>query len=318
MTTPTKVIIGTLTVALIGGGFWFLNTGSSEVKFARVTQKQAAKAVEVLERDQDDDGLKDWEEDLWHTDQKNPDTDGDGTADGAEIKLGRNPAKASPEDELDAETIETKTVTGDKDWTETDRFSRELFAKYLRIKNSGAPFTAEDERALLEDFVGRYPEVKPAKSYTESDIILAKSDDVASLHAYGNALATVVEAHNDGSESEIVIFERALENEDEKDLASLEDRVKRYASMITGFKATPSPKSLVPIHLKLLNALEELRGSVEGMSRALTDSIHALSAASAYPPAVNNLTDAFILLASFLKEGRVTFGEEEPGYILMK
>ena len=48
------------------------------------------KRNELLNKDTDNDGLKDWEEILWKTDPNNPDTDGDKTTDGEEIKLNRN------------------------------------------------------------------------------------------------------------------------------------------------------------------------------------------------------------------------------------
>ncbi len=41
--------------------------------------------------DTDYDGLPDWKERLYGSDINNPDTDGDGTNDGAEVRLGRNP-----------------------------------------------------------------------------------------------------------------------------------------------------------------------------------------------------------------------------------
>ena len=320
MNKQTKIIVGIALAAIVGGGIWFLYTGRTEVKFARVTPAQATKAAEVLSRDQDNDGLKDWEEELWHTDALNPDTDGDATKDGEEIKLGRDPVRVGPNDVLDKETIEQKTVPGGGDWSETDRLSREFFGKYLAMKQSGAPFTAEDEQKLLEEFVGRYPESQPKKTYTESDIVLAPNDDNGSLKAYGNAIGAVINAHKDkeGVENELIIFERALENEDEIDLANLEERIKRYESLLAGLKAVPSPKSVVEIHTALLNSAEALKESVSGMALAFTDPVRSLSAATAYPQAIEKLTDAFIQLAALFKEKEITFGEEEAGYILTK
>ncbi|MCH7529851.1 hypothetical protein IIB50_01915 [Patescibacteria group bacterium] len=51
--------------------------------------------------DSDDDGLKDWEEVLWGTDPFNPDTDNDGTDDGVEIAVDRNPLVSSSGGVLD-------------------------------------------------------------------------------------------------------------------------------------------------------------------------------------------------------------------------
>ncbi len=51
-----------------------------------------------LIKDSDNDGLLDWEEKVYGTDPNNPDTDGDGTTDGEEIKQHRDPLVAGPND----------------------------------------------------------------------------------------------------------------------------------------------------------------------------------------------------------------------------
>src|SRR3989344_944678 len=317
MSWGMKIMLGIGAAILLGGGLWFLYTGRSEATFRRVSPEDAKRAAAVLSKDQDGDELKDWEEELWRTDPLSSDSDGDGTLDGEEIKLGRNPLKAGSNDELDKETIESKTVPGGGDWTETDRLSRELFAKYLAIKQSGAPFTAEEEEALLADFIHRYPEPASITVYTESDIRLTEKDDVAAWHGYGNAIGSVLEKHrNTGGESELIIFERALENEDETDLASIETRVERYERLLLDFKALPAPKSMQPMAVALLNALEALKQSVGGMKHAFTDPVHTLSFATAYPSAIDTLTESFGRIALFFQDNEVVFGKDEAGYIL--
>lgn len=321
MATRTKIFIALVALAVLVGGGWLFYTGRSEATFARPTPAQISKAAEVLARDRDNDGLKDWEEELWKTDILNPDSDGDGTPDGEEIQKGRDPLKAGPEDALEREVLEAKTVPGGGDWSETDRVSRELFARYLSIKQSGQPFTAEDEEALLADFISRYPERRTVKVYTVRDLASAKADDEAAWRAYGNAVGEAIRAHTEkqkGEESELVIFERALANEDEIDLANLKNRVERYQALVDGFAAVPVPKSVGNTALNLINAVAALKESVSGMALAFTDPVRALSAATGYPTAVNRLTDALTGLAEFFKQNEVVFGEEEAGTLLTK
>lgn len=54
--------------------------------------------IESQNIDTDNDGLKDWEEDLYKTDPLNPDTDNDGYLDGEEINSGHNPLVKGPDD----------------------------------------------------------------------------------------------------------------------------------------------------------------------------------------------------------------------------
>ena len=51
-------------------------------------------------RDSDNDGLKDWEEELFKTNPNNPDTDNDGYIDGEEVNSGHNPLVKAPGDML--------------------------------------------------------------------------------------------------------------------------------------------------------------------------------------------------------------------------
>src|SRR3989338_8922620 len=111
MTNRTKILAVVGILAFIGGLF-YLRTGRSEITVGKVAPAEAKKAAEVLLRDQDEDGLKDWEEELWKTDALKADSDGDGTSDGEEGKEGRDPTKPAPDDKLDSETIEKKTVPG--------------------------------------------------------------------------------------------------------------------------------------------------------------------------------------------------------------
>lgn len=319
MTARIKIILIFLALAILGGGAWLAYTGRSEVTFERPTQAQLTRAAEVLAKDGDGDGLKDWEEELWETDSRNPDTDGDETSDGEEIKQGRDPLKRGPNDTLDTEAIEAKTVPGGGDWSETDRVSRELFARYLAIKQSGQPFTAEDEEALLSDFIRRYPERRTIKTYAASDLASAKADDAAAWRAYGNAVGEAIRGHTErqkGGEGELIIFERALENEDEIDLANLKTRVERYQTLVDELAAIPAPKSVAETALALVNSVEALKESVSGMALAFQDPVRALSAATGYPTAIERLIDALTGLAEFFKENGVVFGEDEPGAIL--
>ncbi len=317
MTTPIKIITGVAVVALISCGIWFLQTGRTEITYGRVTTEQAQRAVAVLSTDTDKDGLKDWEEELWHTDQKVADTDGDGTLDGEEIRLGRDPVKAGPNDKLDKETIEKKTVPGGGiSWTETDKVSREFFAKYLSMRKADKPFTEEDGRALLAEFSNRAPETPPQRKYTESDILPAKDDTTASLKAYGNAIGSAVNALPKDTEGELVIFERAMQNEDAADLASLDRRIKRYEDLLTSFKAIPAPKSAEEIHLALLNSVWGLTEAVEGMALALSDPLRSMSLVVKYPTAYEDMTKAFTALTTLFEKEGITFGKGEEGSVL--
>jgi hypothetical protein len=86
---PSLIII--IAIVLIIGGLVLIWKHSDE-KQTKISQENF--------KDSDNDGLRDWEEELFHTDPRNPDTDGDGYLDGEEVDSGYNPLIKSPGDKL--------------------------------------------------------------------------------------------------------------------------------------------------------------------------------------------------------------------------
>jgi len=95
---PITLIMGA--ILLIGGLIFVLKYADKEsltkVKLAGKTFKVSKESL----KDSDNDGLKDWEEELFGTDPFNPDTDGDGYLDGEEVDSGHNPLVKAPGDKL--------------------------------------------------------------------------------------------------------------------------------------------------------------------------------------------------------------------------
>lgn len=92
----TGIITATvLTIMLI----LFISAYSNREAFSSIDIFGGKEAViESQNKDTDNDGLKDWQENLFRTDSTNPDTDGDGFLDGEEIDSGHNPLVKSPGD----------------------------------------------------------------------------------------------------------------------------------------------------------------------------------------------------------------------------
>lgn len=83
-----SVVIAIMAIVL-GYFVWQDSTSSCPVCEQLVAQERAAPIVDV---DSDEDGLTDVEEiGTYMTDPENPDTDGDGYLDGAEVKGGYDP-----------------------------------------------------------------------------------------------------------------------------------------------------------------------------------------------------------------------------------
>jgi hypothetical protein len=87
-------------VVLAIGLILFVGKYSKKTALSQLSFWSKEVTIESQNQDNDNDGLRDWEEDLYKTDPNNPDTDGDGYSDGEEINSGRNPLVKAPGDEV--------------------------------------------------------------------------------------------------------------------------------------------------------------------------------------------------------------------------
>jgi hypothetical protein len=77
----------------------FIGAYSKRGAFSSIDFFEGKEAIiESQNRDTDNDGIRDWEEELLKTDPNNPDTDSDGFLDGEEMNSGHNPLVKSPGD----------------------------------------------------------------------------------------------------------------------------------------------------------------------------------------------------------------------------
>jgi hypothetical protein len=95
-----KLPLITILVAVILaiGLILFVGKYSKKTALSQLSLWSKEITVESQNRDNDNDGLTNWQEDLYKTDPNNPDTDGDGYSDGEEINSGRNPLVKAPGD----------------------------------------------------------------------------------------------------------------------------------------------------------------------------------------------------------------------------
>ncbi len=109
--------------------------------------------AEEIDKDSDNDGLKDWEESLWGTNPNNPDTDGDGTPDGQEVKQGRNPLLASKNgknDKLENQKLkETDSLLPAELPSFTDLLSQQFFGDYLFLREKDGGQISQKARKNL-------------------------------------------------------------------------------------------------------------------------------------------------------------------------
>ena len=317
-----------LAVVVIVGGVFLWNRWEKNKKDVLVFERESSgqDTVKILaetisRQDSDNDGLPDWEEALWKTDSHNPDTDGDGTLDGEEIKLDRDPTKKGPGDELEIFRPtggQPEDVNGGKANTLTGGLAQELFLQYIKAKGAGGGIIDDAAKnELLESVITQVRSEGEPKKHSLAEIKTSPDNTVARLNTYGNTLADTVLAHTSQvKENELIIVEQAIEKRDEKLLEKLSPIEYMYRDLIKSLLLIEIPSSQAQLHVNIINSYEGIMVAMQNMKLALQDPLNGAVGIIQYVNTLKSLQSYIILMRDYFLENKVYFDEGERGYIL--
>ena len=314
-----KIIVLLFAVIIIAGGTFAVSKYKERPKpYENPTASLITETDKIATADTDRDNLMDWEEELWKTDKNNPDTDADGTEDGEEIHSGRNPLVKGPNDKLDEGTLASKiNATSEQDLSETDKFSRELFVRFVASRESNPTPPTEAEYAIfVENALLKQNSQEKTRVYGAGDFKVVNTEDEVSIRAYGNELGKILtKKPKKPLEHEMIILGRAIENDNPAELVKLEDNVAEYRRIKADLLAEGVPKSALPWHIELTNATEAMIGSITSMQIAWSDPIKALPGIGKY---TDNSTNFLLSIQGFKKYFElqtIIFEQNESGYV---
>jgi len=317
MNTPSKKIALLLVVALvfISGIVYFLFYFNQKTTYTAPTVS-AEITNSILAKDSDNDGLKDWEEQLWKTDPNNPDTDGDGAKDGEEIKLGRDPLRPGPNDLLDANTVAQKINSEtEQDLTETDKFSRELFIKIIGAKQSANPPTQADFEKFLNTTIDKQLADQKTKNFNEGNFQIDLAETPEKIRVYGNAIAALLKKPPPQKlENEVDVVAKAETTKDQTELKKLDGNIAAYKRIERTLLGLTVPQSVLPQHVAFTNAATSMVWSITGLQYLLTDPLKALPGTVAYADNAQKFFAAIRSFKSYFANANITFKPEDAGY----
>jgi len=272
-----KFILGLLAVLVIGGGFLVLKNQKKEQKQSTSQELSVSKPViaEEIDKDSDNDGLKDWEESLWGTNPNNPDTDKDGTLDGQEIKDNRNPLLASKSGKNDKLENQKPKETGSLLPAElpslTDLLSQQFFGDYLFLREKdGGQISQKSQEELIASFIGATDNFEQINKglYIKSDIKIDLQETSESIKEYGNNLALVIKKYFDPiPETEMTSLKKSLETENKNGLKDLERIAAAYRNTAGEMLSLKTPQSFSDSHLNLINYFNSIAKEIDAMQK---------------------------------------------------
>lgn len=298
--TRISLYIGIIILVLLLGGISFYQRSVGEPYVART-----AEDPERPNDDIDGDGLKNWEEVLWKTKANNPDTDGDGTNDGLEVALGRDPIVAGPNDYIEG-ILYSGSYTSD--------VASNFLTSYLSAATEGEGIEGLGNEILEKTFIEGIK--KPfAITYTESDLKL-RGNSTEDFKEYGNQLVLLFSYFEDAPD-ELSIALTAIQTNDPEDLRDLDIVVENYKMFLSGLLNTRTPQEIQSDHLALINSVSVLLSDINGMKLLLDDAILGTQSIADYQIDAPVVQNSLVSIIEKIIESGAEYSTDEIGYVLV-
>jgi len=282
-----------LGVAVVSSAF--LLTREAPLTDRAVASPSSALRSEIIEKDSDNDGLLDWEEELWGTDPFVVDSDGDGILDGEFVAARKK----------DKSTVE---ILADENLNFSARFSRDFFGAYLEFKADEVLTEAEQGQLIKIMLDGTQPNLPAITSVAE---ITTTPTSIEAQEIYlRDTLQAIQNATPKGVlESEIVLLEKAFEGNQIYLLDNVMQIAGGYGTLSVTLSGMAAPKSFAQQHAALITATERLAVIIAAFGNADEDPLYALAALPAYEEetlrlarTLSNLIDAVVYESGESKE----------------
>ena len=299
------LILGVATLVVV-----FVISRDVPVREAVATPALASPATDAIskkiaQKDSDGDGLYDWEEQLWGTDPFKVDTNGDGVLDGDEVRARIQQNKDSGTPVIPQQDASPKTSTA--------KFSQDFFKRYIELRADGELTPAEAQQVLtrgLSDVSFTLPQ--PPKT----TLTVVAGADSAILSNYFNTLGNIIVKNtpSDLGVGEARLLQEALQNKEEKPLVAVGHIADGYTNFTKDFATMTVPETLLPAHMEILEASNELASIIRAFSNAFTDPINALAAIPAYKTSSQKLLKGFQRLTETAQEINYVPDASSVGY----
>jgi len=235
-------IVGVILIVLVGAAiFWNPEPEISTDEKGRIIFSKS---------DKDNDGLRDWEEEVWGTDINNPDTDGDGTPDGEEVLANRDPLQAGSDRLTDARVSSVYNAYKRKSLTAvniTDQISNKILSHSLLLANqldAGGNINTQNTDLLLQPIIEEYKLDSP--KYVVGNIKSIPATKESVVEYFTNILEISNTMINNQAGNEVTLL---LEESD----LNVDKQARNYEELVNTLRNMSVPAPLASKHLEVLN-----------------------------------------------------------------
>lgn len=282
-----SIIVGLCTISIL-----FLWFAQKKDVVPLLTQNDiiTQSSEDVVTRDSDQDGVRDWEEFLWGLDPNKKDTDDNGISDSQELEAKKVALRGTL-------SVATSTATT----TFTDSFSREFFVAFSALKQSGNLTTSNLDQ-ISKQSIEALTQTTLAQKYSTEDLILASSTQTSKTIYKEAIIATRKGLSIKILGRELELLNRAINKpRSEKLLAELAKIQQIYLTLAERTIKTSAPSAIQNTHLELANTYYKLGAAVGGLRLIYDDPALSIVYFSEYKKALDKLPTTLEALEKYIQ-----------------
>ena len=315
-------IVGALVIAgvLVVGSIVISGSGLS---FLNPLTVNAASTQELLQsfatRDSDNDGLPDWEEQLYGLDPNNAHSFSSTMTDGEAVTKGLVKAKFMTQ-ELASSTDATTTDPYPDAPTAapgslTEQFSQALLTQYLSQNPDGSAPSEADITSLAEQTMQTLAQNNEHQDPYSLAQIQGTGTGPLALETYAVNIEEVFGKHNSHApEGELAYFSDAVNLHDKAALSKVAQIAGDYTNIAPALIQLKVPVEAENAHLEIANATSRLGADITDLSMMDSDPLRAYLGLAQYKIDTASLSKGIADLGSVFLAEKVSIQSGDPGY----
>lgn len=195
----------------------------------------------------------------------------------------------------------------------TDSVARSLL---IQLSDAGAQGLGSDlptQEKIIEAATQKIDAAAPKQVYVAADL-RSVADTPEAKKAYGNAVMEILARHQRANSSDVLkALALATDNANPAELAPLKAIGAEYDALVAELANVRVPRTLTPLHIKILNGLSASAAHVEDISLVFKDPLRSLQSLKAYQDALGEVGRVFTSIAEQFERGGILFTKDEPG-----
>lgn len=302
MTSRLIVILASFVLAVLMVAAAVMFSGSQRTPTLVSAEGNEELLKEYASRDTDRDGLLDWEEALYGTDPRNPNSFSSEMTDGEAVK-GKlvEPKIPLTEEPTTEELLASLTGIEAAPGTLTREFARKFLQEYIATKTTAGAPTNEEVSAFISSAITELKtEAALEKPFSATDA-RAIASGAGSMQTYATSIEQALLKSDTGVSGDAGdYFAAVVKKEDSKAAVSLDTLAEGYNRAANAIIASPVPGNALSAHVGLANAFASMGESIQNMSLFLEDPLRGFFGLSQYSDARIELVRAFAAYAPLM------------------